>query len=91
MRRFSLLLSSLALASCSYTFDGNAPEAQLLGSPPDMTKFPRLNNAPVKSEGFIYDTFHGQFWFYMFELPSTYHAFTVPGYEHEDVHTYDAS
>jgi hypothetical protein len=89
--RTLLLFSSLAMVSCSYTFDGNAPEAQLVGTPPDMTKFPRLNNAPVKNEGFIYDPFHGNFWFWMYELPSTYHAFTVPGYGQEDIHTYDAS
>ena len=43
-RRFSCVSSRSALAACSYTFDGDAPEAQLLGEPPDMTKLPRLNN-----------------------------------------------
>ena len=56
MRRLTLVAGALCCiaASCSYTFDDTAPDVTLLGEPPSVTSFPRLNKGPASSPSIVY-------------------------------------
>lgn len=64
----SLVLSglSLVLSACSYTFDDTAPELPLVGEPPDMSRYPRLNVGPV-DDAYIVRGVNNTFWAVMLE------------------------
>lgn len=65
------------VAGCSFTFDQDAPEVPLVGNAPDMSKFPRLNNAPVLHEYYVIGA-DNHYWWTMQEAPQTLHALRLP-------------
>src|SRR5947209_4939561 len=50
----ALLGAPFAPFACSYTFDDQPPDIPLVGEPPDMSRFPRLNRAPVDDAYIVY-------------------------------------
>jgi hypothetical protein len=66
----ALALAAIALAGCSYTFDDEAPEIPLIGNPPNMADFPRLNDAPVSQEFFMLDQ-GNRWWIALLEKNNT--------------------
>jgi len=76
MIRF-IACAALAAASCSYKFDDTPPELPLVGSEPDMSAFPRLNNAPVVAEHYVLG-YDDKWWWMMEETPRTLHSIRLP-------------
>jgi hypothetical protein len=67
----AFLVAALAAAcGCSYTFDDEAPEIPLIGNPPNMADFPRLNDAPVAQEFFMLDQ-GNRWWIALIEKNNT--------------------
>ncbi|MDW8282112.1 MAG: hypothetical protein RMK29_10395 [Myxococcales bacterium] len=57
----------LLLGSCSFTFDGSEPDVVLVGEPPDMSRLPRLNRAPV-DDAYVVRGHDGAYWTAILEL-----------------------
>ena len=55
MARALPIALALALSGCAYTFDDEAADIPLVGDPPNMAAFPRLNDAPVAQQFFMLD------------------------------------
>jgi hypothetical protein len=73
--RFVLLVAALA-CGCSYTFDANAPDLPLVGGPPNMASFPRINRGPAGG-AVLMDGWDGETWAVFRERPTGLEA-TMP-------------
>jgi hypothetical protein len=67
----------LFAAGCSYTFDGDAPDLPLVGTPPPTTSLPRLNDKPVLTEQFVRDL-DENVWVMMNEIDNSWRAVRLP-------------
>lgn len=76
MRSTRWLLPATLLAACSYTFDANAPDIPLVGTPPEMARLPRLNTAPVTGESFTRGA-DGHLWLVMTQNDKTWRAVSM--------------